>query len=156
MKSFEDIDDFGRYGIFGEECALYPEARDMLNEALESEGDFNTGWHGFKKECQSMCVVAYGDTIIVSVAVFMDDPEDLMFDFDHGELTDEQVDEVLDMWWNSEYSTELDASREIPRNSSLIDIMKAATEMADELNDELEVGFAAMQDFVGIAEMGVK
>ena len=83
MKSFEDICDFGHYGIFDEEEALYPEVRIMLKEALESEGDFNTGWHGFKKECQSMCVGANGDTITVSVAVFMGDPEDLMFDFDH-------------------------------------------------------------------------
>lgn len=46
---FSQFYNFGHYGIFEEEDALYPEVRGMLKEALVSDEDFNTGWGSFKK-----------------------------------------------------------------------------------------------------------
>ena len=143
---FSQFYNFGHYGIFGEGDALYPEVRGMLKEALVSDEDFNTGWGCFKKEIESIRIQAIGDTIIVSVCESMDDIPDLIYDCDNSDdLTDDEIDELVDYWDISDYKTYTYRDAYIDRNSSLKDILKVATKLINECHDFLEAGFKYMQ-----------
>ena len=138
--------DFGHYGICEEEDAFYPEVRKLLKEALASDEDFDTGWGSFKKEIESIRIQAIGDTIIVSVGESMDENPDLIYDCDNADdLTDDEIDELVDCWDISDYQTDTYGDAYIDRNSSLKDILKVATKLINECHDFLEAGFKYMQ-----------
>lgn len=143
---FSQFYDFGHYGIFEEKDALYPEVRELLKEALASDEDFDTGWGSFKKEIEYIRVQAIGDTIIVSVSESMDEIPDLIYDCDNADdLTDDEIDELVDCWYFGDYSTDTDLDAYIDRDSSLEDILKVATKLINECHDFLEAGFKYMQ-----------
>ncbi len=148
MFDFSKFNDFGHYGIYDGEDALYPEVKVMLEGALKSGKDFDTGWHSFKHEFQSIMVKANGERLTVFVAVEMDEPEDLVWDCDPGDLTDDQAEEVLSIWFEDGWSSWKDDNINLPRNSSLSDVIKAATELSEECSQYLEDGFQAMQDII--------
>ena len=143
---FSQFYDFGHYGIFEEEDALYPEVRELLKEALASDEDFDTGWGSFKKEIESIRIQAIGYTIIVSVGESMDEIPDLIYDCDNADdLTDDEIDELVDCWDISDYQTDTYGDAYIDRNSSLKDILKVAAKLINECHDFLEAGFKYMQ-----------
>lgn len=143
---FNQFYDFGHYGIFEEEDTFYPEVRKLLKEALASGEDFDTGWGSFKKEIESIRIQAIGDTIIVSVSESMDEIPDLIYDCDNADdLTDDEIDELVDCWYLGDYSTDTDRDAYIDRDSSLEDILKVATKLVNECHDFLEAGFKYMQ-----------
>lgn len=138
--------DFGHYGIFNKEDALYPEVREMLEEALKSGEDFDTGWGSFKKEIESIRIQAIDDVILLSVSCSMDDMPELIYDCENSEdLSDHEMDLILDDWDNSDYTTDTEGERELPRNCTVLDIMKAATDICNECNTFLEEGFRFVQ-----------
>lgn len=143
---FSQFYDFGHYGIFEEEDALYPEVRELLKKALASDEDFDTGWGSFKKEIESIRIQAIGDTIIVSVSESMDEIPDLIYDCDNvDDLTDDEIDELVDCWYLGDYSTDTDRDAYIDRDSSLEDILRVATKLINECHEFLEAGFKYMQ-----------
>lgn len=155
MKTWDEVYDFGHYGIFDEPDCFYDDARELLDHDLKSGKDFDTGWHGFKKEIESMRIYAYGDNIFIEVWVGMDEMPELIYDCDGGEdLTEEQVELVEDIW-NDELWTKTENTHEIrvPRNSTIEDIVKAASEVRDEIDSELDECFKFLEGTVkGILE----
>ena len=146
---FDVFYDFGHYGIFAEEDALYPEVRELLKKALESGEDFDTGWGSFKKEIECIRIQAIGDTITVSVSCSMDEMPNLVYDCENvEELTDEEIEEVVNNWYLSDYTTDAFADDVLPRNSSLLDILEVASKLAEDCNEFLEEGFNSVQAMV--------
>lgn len=151
---WDDINNFGHWGIFDEECALYPEALSLLKQDLAGTEPFDTMWHMFKKECQSMRIVADNEKITVHVAQWMDDFPELICDCDGVEyLSDEQFEYVVDFCASSDFyfATELDDQEDLPRTATVEDIMKTATKIANRLNKSLEDSFNLLQELVGCA-----
>lgn len=150
MKNWGDFYDFGHYGIFDEECCFYPEVLERLKADLASGGDFDSGWGGFKKELQSIRIQAVGDKITVSVSAYMDDVEDLIFDCENSDdLTDDDVDLILRLWYeNYDATTETSEVDTLPRNSTVIDILKLAVSLARLCDDTLTESFNYMQGTV--------
>lgn len=148
--NFMNFYDFGHYGIFDEPDMFYPEVRDLLQKALDSGEDFDTGWGGFKKELQSIRIHAVGDVIRLEVSQSMDDMPELIFDCSEtDDLTDDEVEVIIDAWDLSDYTTDTYAEASLQRNSSIADIVKAATKLANECNEFLEEGYAFVVEMIG-------
>lgn len=149
---WENGNDIGHYGIMDDPEMFYPECRSHLEKDLASGRDFNTGWHGFKKEIQSICIKAEGDQIEISVWVSMDDMPDLIYDCDGGEeLTPEQINYVFDLWCETLYTTECTEYGRLPRSADIQDIVDLADYLADNCNKELSEGFEWLQSAVADA-----
>ena len=139
---FDQFYDFGHYGIFAEEEALYPQVRELLQKALDSGEDFDTGWHGFKKEIQSIRIKATGNEITVEVCQSMDEMPDLIFDCDGADdLTDDEIDEVMRVWYGSDYTTDTYESALTERDGSIIEILTVATKLAENCSAFLNDGY---------------
>ena len=155
MESWNKINDFGHWGICDDESCLYPEVYSLLEKYLKSGNDFNTGWHGFKKEIQSMKIEAVDDDIKVHVWGGMDDMPDLIYDTENGEkLTEEQM-EIVEAVWDSEFwaCTEQIKRGSLSRNCSVNDILSLAVKLSNEINDELEHWFQYLENVVkGVIE----
>lgn len=153
--NWESINDFGHYGIFIDDCMFYSDVKEALIAALESGEDFDTGWHGFKKELQSMRISAEGKEITVCVDAFCDDPDALVWDCEESEgITDEQYRDILNYFYLADRRTEYSGWEHISRDSSLTDVMKVATEIADELNELLKDSYNAMKAIVVAVKEG--
>lgn len=140
MNSWSDVNDFGHYGITNSEDIFYPNVLEMITEELLSGNDFDTGWHGFKKELESMRIEACGDTITVCVHCYCDDmPDELISDCDNYELlTDKQIDEIMDYYCNDNYyNTEYTESETLPRTATLEEILNVATNISNDLTNRL-------------------
>ena len=94
-----DFDDCGSWGV-GD---FYDGNEGELRKAIESGEPFDTGWHGFKKEIQSMRIHRDETEVEVQVSAAMDEvfeQEDLFCDFlednEFDLLTDEVIDKVRD------------------------------------------------------------
>lgn len=148
--NWDKVNDFGHYGIFGEEDALYPEVRLMLQEELDSNNNFDTGWHGFKEQCESMRIQADQRGILIGVHNYMDEIPDLIFDIDGSEkLTDDQVNRIKDLW-NEEYvvSTEIIDYEWVTRDSTVKDIMIKASDLCCRNDAYLEDCFQFLEQLV--------
>ena len=140
---WESVNDIGHYGIFDEPECFYPKCREHLQKDLEEGRDFDTGWHGFKKELQSIRIKAVGESIILSICVYMDEMPDLIYDCDGGEnLTDEQIELVEEIWYgNPDAATEEMESREIPRTSTMQELLNEAVNMSFKCQIALDESF---------------
>ncbi len=138
---WNSIYDFGHYGICSDHLCLYQENNVQLIQDLTSGQDFDTGWHGFKKELQSMRIRAHGQHIRIYISVWCDDLEDLIStDSQRGcELSEAQYEEVCRLC--EDLPTQLMLDRSIPRNSKLLDVLSAAAELADLADKELDDTF---------------
>lgn len=154
MKNWEDFYDFGHYGIFDEENCFYPEVLERLKADLASGKNFDSGWGGFKKELQDIRIQAVGDEITVSVSAYMDDVEDLIFDCENSDdLTDDDVNYILQLWHeNIDATTETKETETIPRNGTVKDIVRCATELAKICDATLTDSFYYMQMYVNDIE----
>ena len=88
-KAF-DFDDWGSWGPLD----LYDGPKAALEKAIESGEEFDTGWHGFKKETESMRVQRDVNCVTVECEAEMDD-------YQEGELIDdcltsEEMDRMTD------------------------------------------------------------
>lgn len=152
MANF-DFFDWGSWGITGDASDLYANSRKELEDALNSGEDFDTDWHGFKKELESMRVSRKNGRITVEVSAEMDslyeDP-DLIFDCVTDEeaerITGEMIDAIREeLEWTDfrETSSDMDV---LPADASIDDIMKSAKHMIDLCNQELHDSFLMCMD----------
>ena len=145
MNTF-DFGDWGSWGV-GD---FYDGHEKELRDAIESGEPFDTGWHGFKKELQSMRIQRTDGKIIVSVSEYMDDLDDYalildcLTDEEEQKITEEQLDEIrdqlLDLWW-SEFTTETSEEEELPSDVTFEQVMEKASELMDACGRQLETSF---------------
>lgn len=141
QKSF----DWGFWGITGYPYDLYEDVEQELREAIESGEPFDTDWHGFKKELDSMRIYRENNgEIVVEVSAYMDSVyEDAMLIYDcltpeeEKLLTDTMIDEILDKLPWGEFVEEIEDSDILPPDSTIEDVMKKANELINECNDRL-------------------
>ena len=134
--------DWGHYGV----GSFYDEREKALRDAIKSGEDFDSGWHGFKKDTASMCVYRKDGRITVGVSKFMDsalEEVDLFGDFLTDEememLTDERVEEIRNRLFASNYTEEPSETGTLPADSDFSAVMK----MVESLDETCE---KALQD----------
>ena len=130
-----DFNDWGSWGV-GD---YYKDRCEKLKEALDSGEDFDTGWHGFKKEAQSMRVVRDDGEITVCVSAEMDDvfdQPDLIYDCltaeESDRITDEQIETIRNLLWLTGLNTITIETATLPSSASLDSVLYAASKLADE------------------------
>lgn len=138
-----DFEDWGSWGV-GD---FYNGNEEELRKVIESGEPFDTGWHGFKKEIQSMRIHRDETGVEVQVSAAMDEvfeEEDLFYDFleddEYELLTDEVVDEVRDCLCMGDFVEETEDSITL-QNPTFDDVMKAASECADYCDERLHDSF---------------
>lgn len=146
MEYTFDFLDWGSWGI-GD---FYADREKELRDAIASGRPFDTGWHGWKKELQSMRITRTENAVIVSVNEYMDDLEDYalildcLTDEEEQNVTEEQLEEIAnqlnDLWW-TEFTTETSECEELPVDASFEQIMEKARELMDALSRHLETSF---------------
>ena len=139
-----DFDDWGSWGV-GD---FYNGNEEELRNAIESGEEFDTGWHGFKKEIQSMKISRGEDCIEVCVFEEMDDvfeQYDLFCDFLEDDefdlLTDEKVDEIRDYLCMGDFVQEIEDSCILPKDATFEDVMGKAEECANYCSERLHESF---------------
>lgn len=138
-----DFDDWGSWGV-GD---FYDGNEEELKFAIESGEPFDTGWHGFKKELQSMRVVRDENGTEVSVSEYMDEAfeqDELFCDFLENDefdlLTDEKLEEIRDYLCLGDFVEETEDSITL-QNPTFEDVMKAASECASYCEERLYDSF---------------
>ena len=132
---------WGKWGISTDEDCLYENPRNELLQALYDDAPFNTGWHGFTKENESMMIVRDEEALHLYVYVFMNDDEDLFANFLTEEelklLTDEKINQIRARLTLTDFSESFEYRKDLPLKSSYEDILKAASEMAKMCHEAL-------------------
>ena len=145
-KTGFNFGDWGSWGI-GD---FYEGNDEELKTAIKNGKPFDTGWHGYKKECQSMRVFRDEDGVInVEVYEEMDDvmeQYDLFYVFltdeEMEKLTDEMVEEIRDDLMIGDFVEETQESDYLPADVTFEDVMKKAYELADICDQTLKDSFA--------------
>ena len=149
VRSAFDFNDWGHYGIYDGKDMFYDNGQE-LSMFLESNIEFDTRWHGFKKEIQSMRVQRVFDKgIIVSVHEEMDDAIeqcdlicDCLTDEEEELLTDEMIEEIRELLMEDvEFSSEETATEIIAEDATLEDVLKTATELSELCGNKLHESF---------------
>lgn len=149
VRSAFDFNDWGHYGIYDGKDMFYDKGQE-LSMFLASNIEFDTGWHGFKKEIESMRVQrVFDEGILVSVHAEMDDAMeqcdlicDCLTDEEENLLTDDMIEEIRDLLMaDMEFSSEETATEIIKEDSTLEDVMKTASQLSKSCNDKLHESF---------------
>ncbi len=138
-----DFNDWGSWGV-GD---FYDGNEEELRNAIESGEPFDTGWHGFKKEIQSMRIHRDENGVEIQVSAAMDEvfeQEDLFYDFLEDDewdlLTDDIIEEVRDYLCMGDFVEETEESITL-QNPTFNDVIKAANECADYCEKRLHDSF---------------
>ena len=130
-----DFNDWGSWGV-GD---YYKDTYEKLKAAIDNGEDFDTGWHGFKKEVQSMRVVRDNGEITVCVSAEMDDvfdQPDLIYDClteeEANRITDEQIETIRNLLCLTDFSTITIETATLPSSASLDSVLDAASKLVDE------------------------
>lgn len=130
----DEFCDWGSWGIGSE----YINSEKILRDAIESGERFTTGWHGYKKELQSMCIERTEDEVIVSVSACMDDLDDYSIISDcltseeERKITEEQYEAIYDALIECmEFHTEEEETEKLPVTATYEEIMAKAEECMD-------------------------
>ena len=152
MANF-DFNNWGSWGITGDASDLYADSGKELEDALNSGEDFDTDWHGFKKELESMRVSRKNGRIIVEVYAETDsiyEDSALIFDCVTDEeaerITEEMIDAIREELNWTDYREGSEEMEWLPTDASLDDIMRSAREMIDICNQELHDSFLMCMD----------
>lgn len=143
-ESHFDFDDWGSWGV-GD---FYARPKEYLESALNSGKTFDTGWHGYKKEIESMRIQRTPEEIIISCSASMDEAleqTDLFTDFlteeELEKLSDDMIDEIRDYLIWGEFVEETDNEESIDKNSTMEEIMEKASELMQLCNTRLHESF---------------
>ena len=134
-----DFMDWGSWGV-GD---FYDEPYQELKKALESGEDFSTGWHGWKKEIQSMRISRYDGIVAVEVSMEMDDLPDLIYDCllngEEENLTDEMIEEITDaLEMDMDFATQADYDDILPADADINAVIEKAKELMQDCDDSLK------------------
>ena len=136
-----DFDDWGKWGV-GD---FYTEAEDLLKEAIASGKTFDTGWHGYKKEIESMRIQRDAEHITISCSTSMDEvfeQYDLFSDFLTNEemekLSDDLVVSIRDALMWGDFSEDAEGDVQIPAGSDYDTVIRQAEELMQECSDRLD------------------
>ena len=139
-----DFGDWGSWGI-GD---FYNGNEEALRSAIESGNNFDTGWHGYKKELQSMRIFRDEDGITVSVYEYMDEvfeQAELFYDFLTDEeaeiLTDEMIEEIREYLEMGDFVEEIEDEETIPSDATFDQVMSKAKELMQACSDRLHESF---------------
>lgn len=139
-----DFEDWGKWGI-GD---FYEDHEKELREAIDSGKPFNTGWHRWRKEEHSMCIIRNGDQTKIIVGDCMDsalEENDLFYDFLEGDeidmLTDEKADEIRDYLICGDFVEEVGYDSCLKANATFDEIIKEACSLLDACHNRLHESF---------------
>ena len=139
----DEFDDWGSWGV-----GDMRNSEQILRDAIASGDRFTTGWHGWKKELQSMCIERTEDEVIVSTSAYMDDLEDFAIISDcltneeEEKITEEQYEAIRDALFECmEFITEEEESETLPVTATYEEIMAKADECMDYCERRLKEAF---------------
>ena len=138
-----DFDDWGSWGI-----GDMRNGEDELRKAIESGECFDTGWHGWKKEIQSMRIQRTEENFVIECYMEMDSAleqwdlfSDFLTDEEQERLTDEKVDEIREYLYEGEYVEEITYDDRLPVTATYEEIMRKAEELMQDCDDRLTDSF---------------
>lgn len=129
---------------------LYPEDEKILRDAISARNTFDTGWCDCRKEIRSFRVISDGKNVTVQASAEMDDFDDLIYDAleDDNELTEEQIDELRDMWSEAyEIDTCVSSEETVPL-TTYEDVMSILGRLEDQNNTTLDSWFEIVKSWV--------
>ena len=147
---FPELDlSHGIYGCKWGLTDLYPESEKALRKAIENRETFDTGWVDCQKEIRSFRIIS--DVKIMTIQAFaeMDEFHELVYDAmeTEVELTEEQMNELWEYYYESEIGTETQREMTIP-----VSTYEAAMEIIAQLeqynDDELNGWFEIVKSWV--------
>lgn len=139
-----DFDDWGKWGIgdFSED------QEKELRAAIESGKPFNTGWHGWRDEEYSMCIVRNEDHTQIKVIDCMDEAfeqEDLFYDFLEDDeldmLTDDKLEEIRECLCDGDFAEEAFEESMLPADATYDDIISEAIKLVEACRERLNESF---------------
>ena len=145
IRNLEDV--FNAWGSWGV-GDFYEKPMLTLKEAIAKGKPFDTGWHGWTKELQSMRILQKGDSVHVFCHAYMDDPygdHELLGDFlEEGEwekLDDEALEELENEFFQNDVTDNADEECDLPYDASFDDIIHKAKELMDACESRLNESF---------------
>jgi len=141
-------DEFYNWGSWGV-TEMYPDVEKIMREVIASGERFDTGWHGCKKELQSMSIQRTEDEVIVEVSAYMDDLEDYAIILDcltseeEQKITEEQCEAIanaLDEMF-LDFQTEIEERDKLPVTATFEEIVEKAEECLDYCGRRLKESF---------------
>lgn len=128
---------------------LYPEDEAILRDAIDNRKTFDTGWVGCKKEIRYFRMISDGKVITIQTSAEMDDFEDLIYDAmdTEVELTDDQVNELLDYWYESDIDTSTQSETTV-HLTTYEDAMTIVSEMENRDDEQLREWFEVVKEWV--------
>jgi hypothetical protein len=136
---------------------LYEEAEKNLRELLTYSGEFRTEWCDCKKELYSFRLWFDDDNIEVTVNQWMDELyegydliDDAMWDLGKQdiELSDEEIEYIRDLCYDSDVTDSVTECKIIERNSTYEQIIETLEKLADITNKELEDYYDVVKNIV--------
>lgn len=133
MKTIDIAEKTGEYASKWGLTDFYPEAEEVLREALASGEDFETDWFGCKKEIRYAKITGNLEEITIEVSAHMDDmweSDDLIYDalWETTKIEEELPEEIIEsirdaMVYDVDDHTDLDAT--LPRSATFEEIVRA-------------------------------
>ena len=139
-----DFDDWGSWGV-GD---FYNGNEEELVDAINSGKPFDTGWHGFKKELESLRIARDDINVTVYVSTYMDEAlgqaelfSDFLEDDEWELLTDEKLEEIRDYLYMGDFVEEITLEDKLPLTATYKEIMNKATELMESCHETLHHSF---------------
>lgn len=144
-KKFESFNDWGSWGV-GD---FYEDPLKILRGAVASGKPFDSGWHSWKKELQSMRIVRDDVSTTIEVSEYMDDPygdHELLGDFleddEWEKLDDETLETLNEKFYEHDVVDEVqDEYSGLPRNATFNEIIEKARELMKGCSERLNEAF---------------
>lgn len=136
---------------------LYPDAEEVLREAIENKATFDTGWIDCRKEIRAFRMISDGTNITIQASAEMDDIPELFYDaLDvDTELTDDQISELTEYWYqDTEMSTDVISEQTVPV-TTYADAMRILSMLEDQNDKQLNEWFEVIKSWVEIVVKGV-
>lgn len=128
---------------------LYPEDEKILRDAIDNRKTFDTGWVGCKKEIHYFRLISDGNVLTIQTSAEMDDFDDLIYDAmnEEVELTDDQIAELEEYWYESDIDSSASSEVTIPL-TTYETAMEHIEKMIDHDVKQLDEWFEIVKEWV--------
>ena len=144
QEGFE-FEAWGKWGISTDEDCLYEKPRNELLQALASDKPFNTGWHGFTKELESMRIIRDNAALHLFVYSYMNEDADIFSEFLSEEelamLTEEKISAIRERLTLTDFSENVENREDLPLNASYEEILEKAEKLMIECHKTLDSNY---------------